>query len=86
MAQAYVDDATMAQWKTSMSNINVNCLECIENIESCLNNLGDSFRGDYATEYGESYKKFIKSVKISHENLKDIEGFLDVVVDVVHNQ
>ena len=86
MAQAYVDDSVMAEWKTSMDNINVNCLEAIEGIENCLNNLNDSFRGDYASEYGESYAKFIKDVKNSHENLKDVEGFLDSIVDVMHNQ
>lgn len=86
MAQAYVDDSVMTEWKTQMDTINVNCLESIEGIENCLNNLNDSFRGDYASEYSESYTKFVKNVKSSHESLKNVEGFLDSIVDVMHNQ
>lgn len=86
MAQAYVDASVMTEWKTNMDTINVNCLESIEGIENCLNNLTDSFRGDYASEYAESYKSFLKNVKSSHENLKDVEKFLDTVVEVMQNQ
>lgn len=86
MAQAYVDDSVMAEWKTNMDSINVNCLEAIEGMETCLKNLNDSFRGDYASEYSESYADFIKKVKNSHEYLRDVEGFLDSIVDVMHNQ
>jgi hypothetical protein len=86
MAQAYVGDSVMAEWKTNMDSINVNCLESIEGIETCLNNLNDSFRGDYASDYSESFTKFIKDVKNSHEDLRDVEGFLDSIVDVMHNQ
>jgi uncharacterized protein YukE len=86
MAQAYVDASVMGEWKTSMDSINVNCLEAIEGIENCLNNLNDSFRGDFASEYSESYSNFLKTVKSSHENLKNVESFLDTVVDVMNNQ
>lgn len=86
MAKGYVEDTVMNEWKTKMDTINVNCLESIEGIENCLNNLNDSFRGDYASEYSESYLNFIKNVKSSHESLKDVESFLDSVVDVMHNQ
>ena len=86
MAQAYVDDSVMTEWKNNMESINANCIEAIEGMETCLNNLNDSFRGDYASEYGESYENFIKNVKNSHEELRDVEAFLDSIVNVMHNQ
>lgn len=86
MSKAYVNDSAMAEWKTKMDSINVNCLESIDGIETCLNSISDSFRGDYASDYTNSYKRFIQNVKSSHENLKDVEAFLDTIVDVMQNQ
>lgn len=86
MAQVYVDDLVMAEWKTNMNSINQNCITAIEGIESSIKNLNESLMGNYSEQYDTSINSFLKSVKNSHENLKDMESFLDQVVEVMKNQ
>ena len=49
-------------------------------------NLNDSFQGDYASKYDESFGQFTKQVKSSHESLRNVESFLDTIVTVMENQ
>ena len=86
MAQVYVDPTAMSEWKTQMEKINKDCISSIEEINTAIGNLNDSFQGDYASKYEESFSEFTKQVKASHESLRNVETFLDTVVSVMENQ
>ena len=86
MAKVYVDPAAMSEWKTQMDKINKNCISSIEEIDSAIAKLNDSFQGDYATQYEESFGEFTKKVKSTHESLRNVESFLDTIVNVMQNQ
>lgn len=86
MSQVYADDTVMAEWKLNMDSINENCISDLEGIEGAIKKLDDSLRGDYAEQYESSITNFIKNAKTSHENLRDVENFLDQIVDVMKNQ
>ncbi len=86
MAKVYVDSSAMSEWKTKMEKINKDCISSIDEITSAINKLNDSFQGDYATQYEESFGKFTKQVKKSHESLRNVENFLDTIVSVMENQ
>lgn len=86
MSQVYADDTVMAEWKLNMDSINENCISDLESIESTIQKLDESLRGDYAEQYESSISNFIKSAKTSHESLRDVENFLDQIVDVMKNQ
>ena len=86
MAKVYVDPAVMSEWKTQMDTINKDCISSIEEIDSALGKLNDSFQGDYATKYEQSFGEFTKKVKSTHESLRNVENFLDTVVNVMNNQ
>lgn len=83
MSKSYIEEATMADWKVLMANINQECIEEISKIETSMSSLPDSFRGDYAEVYEQSFDKYIKAVKNSHESLKDFQKFLDEIVEVM---
>lgn len=86
MAQVYVKDSVMTEWKLKMDTINQNCITDIEGIESAIQKLNDFLRGDYAEQYESSIKSFLGKVKTSHEDLKNVENFLDEIVEVMQNQ
>lgn len=86
MAKVYVDPSVMSEWKTQMDTINKDCISSIEEIDSAIKKLNDSFQGDYATKYEESFGEFTKKVKSTHESLRNVESFLDTVVNVMSNQ
>ena len=60
MAKVYVDPTVMLEWKTQMDKINKDCISSIDEINSAITKLNDSFQGDYATEYEESFGEFAK--------------------------
>lgn len=86
MAKVYVDPAVIGEWKIQMEKINKDCISSIEEINTAIAKLNDSFQGDYATKFEESFGEFTKKVKSSHESLRNIESFLDTVVTVMENQ
>lgn len=86
MAQVYVDPTVMSEWKTNMEKINKDCISSIDEINTAIAKLNDSFQGDYASEYEESFGQFTKKVKSSHESLRNVESFLDTIVSVMENQ
>lgn len=86
MAQVYVDPTAMIEWKTQMETINKDCISSIEEIDSAITKLNDSFQGDYADKYEESFGAFTKKVKSTHESLRNVESFLDTIVTVMENQ
>lgn len=86
MAQVYADATVMAEWKTNMDTINQNCIIDIEGIESAIQKLNESLRGDYSEQYEASINNFLKNAKASHEDLRNVENFLDEIVEVMNNQ
>ena len=86
MSKVYVDPAAMSDWKTQMDKINQDCISSIEEINTAISKLNDSFQGDYATKYEESFGEFTNKVKSSHESLRNVETFLDTIVTVMENQ
>lgn len=86
MSKVYVDPSAMGEWKTQMEKINKDCISSIEEINTAITKLNDSFQGDYATKYEESFGEFTKKVKSTHESLRNVESFLDTIVNVMENQ
>lgn len=86
MAKVYVDPIVMSEWKGQMDTINKDCISIIEEIDAAISKLNESFKGDYASKYEESFGQFSKQVKASHESLRNVETFLDTVVNVMENQ
>jgi uncharacterized protein YukE len=86
MSKVYVDPTVMSEWKTQMETINKDCISSIEEINTAITKLNDSFQGDYATKYEESFGSFTSKVKSSHESLRNVESFLDTIVNVMENQ
>ena len=86
MSKVYVDPSAMGEWKTQMEKINKDCISSIEEINTAITKLNDSFQGDYATKYEESFGEFTKNVKSTHESLRNVESFLDTIVTVMENQ
>lgn len=86
MAEVYVDTEAMASWKTEMEKINKDCIENIENIVKSMNGLNAVFQGDYADKFEQVFGQYSNKVKNSHESMRDIEKFLDTIVEVMKNQ
>jgi uncharacterized protein YukE len=51
-----------------------------------MRELNSSFQGDYAEKFETTFDSFSKKVKSSHEDLVDIENFLNKIVEVMSNQ
>lgn len=86
MADVYVETEAMASWKTEMEKINKDCIENIENIVTSMNSLNSSFQGDYADKFEQAFGQYSNKVKNSHVSMRDIENFLDTIVEVMKNQ
>lgn len=86
MAEVYVDTEAMSSWKTDMEKINKDCIENIENIVKSMNGLNAVFQGDYADKFEQVFGQYSNKVKNSHESMRDIEKFLDTIVEVMKNQ
>ena len=86
MADVYVKTEALSAWKTDMEKINKLCLENIESIMSSMGDLNSSFQGDYAEKFESTFDSYTKKVKSSHEDLVDIEKFLNKVIEVMNNQ
>ena len=86
MGKAYVETEAMASWKIEMDKINKNCIDNIDVIVKSMNGLNASFQGDYADKYEEAFGQYSNKVKSSHESMRDVENFLDTIVEVMKNQ
>ena len=86
MANVYVDTEAMASWKQEMEKINKDCIDNLDSIIKSMDSLNSSFQGDYAEKYEQSFGQDAKKVRSSHESMRDIENFLDTIVNVMNNQ
>lgn len=86
MTNVYVEPSAMQEWKTSMKNINTECITSIDNVDKYIKQLESNFKGDFPTSYIDSFENFAKSVRNSHDSMSNLESFLDTVVEVMENQ
>lgn len=86
MASAYIKTEAMASWKTEMDKINKDCVDNIDNIIKSMNTLNTSFQGEYADKYEQVFGQYSNKVKSSHESMRNLETFLDKIVEVMNNQ
>ncbi len=86
MAEVYVDTSAMADWKTNMSKINSDCIDSLNDISDSMSEFRSAFQGAYADQFDDSFVDFIRKIKSSHESMKDLENFINIIVETMEKQ
>ena len=83
MGKAYIETDTLPSWKTQMESLNETCVQCLNKIKNDMKNLNSSYQGDYADKFEENFSNYTNNVINSHNDLADLENFLNTVVNVM---
>ena len=83
MGKAYIETDALTSWKGQMESLNETCVQCLNNIKRDMKNLNSSYQGDYADKFEENFGNYTSKVINSHNDLADLENFLNTVVNVM---
>ena len=83
MGKAYIETDTLTSWKTQMESLNETFVQFLNNIKNDMKNLNSSYQGDYADKFEENFSNYTNNVINSHNDLADLENFLNTVVNVM---
>jgi uncharacterized protein YukE len=79
-SEAYIEPSVLEGWKSTMSSINNACLGELDNFKAHSAGLADSWRGDAADGYSQTFDNFIEVVKNKHESMKNLDSFISEVI------
>ena len=82
----YVDLDALAIWKEKLAVINEACLEYLDSFEKTSLELGAVWAGNAATGFDENFKKLISDARNHHNELKDVNQFIQTVAETVKSQ
>ena len=84
-SEAYIEPSVLEGWKATMSSINSACLSELDSFKVHSAGLADSFRGEAADGYSQSFDSFLKFVKNKHESMKNLDNFISEVIITMEN-
>ena len=82
----YVDTSALEAWKLKMNNINTAAISSLNDFVSTANRLNESWQGA-SSEGASNYKEdLITEALNKHEEMKNVENFLQEVIITMENQ
>lgn len=85
-SSAYINSEALLSWKTHMDSINADCINQLNSFKNDAQKLSGVWDGNASDAYIKRVDEYMNVAKIMHESMKDIERFLENVVNVSKNQ
>ncbi len=82
----YVETSALEGWGIKMSSINSNAVTGLNSFISTVGDLENSWVGNSATAFLTNTDKLVNDSLKQHDEMKNIEKFLNVVVETMKNQ
>ncbi len=82
----YVDLDALVIWKERLNGINTTCLDYLDSFEKLCLELSTVWSGNAATGFDENFKKQLDTAKNHHNELTDVNQFIQTVSETVINQ
>lgn len=86
MANVYIEPEALESWKVKMSEINESCIEHINSFKNTIDSMSDCWDGSSSEAYIENVDVFMENVLTSHDKMKNVDNFLEVVVQTMESQ
>lgn len=82
----YVEFSALNEWKVQLEKINDSALNTLNTFASTVENLKSSWCGNSADGFLNSTKNMIQKAKSYHTDMKNVENFLNKVIDTMDKQ
>lgn len=80
--QVYVDLNALADWATSINNLNDDALGILKSFEATLDDLDNYWKGNFATGFINDSTKFTNKAKGIHNSMKDVPVMLKDIMKI----
>ena len=84
--QEYVDLDALAIWEQKLTSINSFCLGYLNEFENLSLELSSVWSGNAASSFDENFKKQLETAKIHHNELTDVNKFIETLAAIVKNE
>ena len=80
-SHAYIDKSALTDWKSRMASINEEAISILNEYQTKVNQLNDYMKGNVAEGYVNDETNTIKENLAFHNNMKDLEKLIDMVIE-----
>ena len=80
-SKAYIEEAALINWKSKMASINNDSIKILNDYQNKVNELNNYMKGNVAEGFINDETSTIKEILSKHENMKDLEKFINIVVE-----
>lgn len=85
-SSAYINSEALLSWKSSMDSINTDCIEHLNSFKNDAQKLSDAWDGTSSDAYVKRVDDCMSVATVMHESMKNIDSFLETVVNVSQSQ
>ena len=80
-SHAYIDKSALTDWKSRMASINEEAISILYEYQTKVNQLNDYMKGNVAEGFVNDETNTIKENLAFHNNMKDLEKLIDMVIE-----
>lgn len=80
-SRAYIDKSALTDWKSRMASINEEAISILNEYQTKVNQLNDYMKGNVAEGFINDETNAIKENLAFHNNMKDLEKLIDMVIE-----
>lgn len=80
-SHAYIDKSALTDWKSRMASINEEAISILNEYQTKVNQLNDYMKGNVAEGFVNDETNTIKENLAFHNNMKDLEKLIDMVIE-----
>lgn len=85
-SSAYINSETLLSWKSRMDSINADCINQLNSFKNDAQKLSGAWDGTSSDAYVKRVNDCMSVATVMHESMKNIDAFLENVVNVSQNQ
>ena len=80
-SHAYVRESAMLDWKTKMATLNEEAIKLLMDYQNKVNELEEHMKGNVAEGFVRDETAAIKGNLAFHNNMKDVEKMINIVIE-----
>ena len=80
-SHAYIDKSALVDWKSRMASINEEAINILNEYQNKVNELNDYMKGNVAEGFINDETNAVKENIAFHNNMKDLEKLIDIVIE-----
>ena len=84
-SKSYIEESSLIDWKNRLSIINEDAINILKEYQTKVSELEEYMKGNVSEGFIKDETAVIKEVLLIHNNMKDLEKMLNIVIEKMNS-